>query len=1548
MASGEGDNSQGPVRNVPSEGASSAGVEGQKQRRRFITREPEGENDGSHVSPNSGHQQMSQNTPRRMVATEGLLPSKPVIPDRSIAGPAVQESTPRRGSGLSRSQSLRYRQTQGSLNESYISDQSPGSQRSDTSLSSMEGTPVVVRQRRARSVERMQQMNREGPPNFTRLSPQTDRQSNTMSHTPIIQGHTPPDQSRNQSNYNSCDNKQLSLPEQAEVTIQNTQSNEASAGNVLAKLQSTYKLLRSRSFNRDKKPEVTKRDGRENQITPREENQPPRESRENTPREDSSHPSQQFDQEKDPQLIYRSDKEQQILQNHDPPSHDRTDRSRQVFEAWPAHPSHPGAENSPTHNLHVQGHSMHPNNQEEGVRPQHIPVRASRSLDSSNQGARAMRRMTGATDLDQAMKDRDQSILNKRFGTTTQQQGNDMMVPKPNADSAMETDLDADDTPASRYRSPVKYPDKNSPISPTGQQFFGNSDLHSPVQPKINSPTSPSIAAYEREVRRQENAKMKDHHRPPITLEDAIRWPFNHPGKLDFSNIQVFEGKMLLQWLQSSIDEKHYLRFALTRHDLNVVSSQFCTCLLAAGVINQVEATNHDCMYYWTHTQSQVTKQNVDIGKLTPMWPPLPSDENASQIGQKYTEAEHQAVLLQVRTQYVEELEKIKIENQAVLDKCREEYQNRLQECAERICQLQNDMERFRKLAGIEEYTQEALAQAEAARMESGQMVNGFMTPQDQRQMYLAVTATPQSQMSTPSHSQYHTPAVTPECITGAYPVSVLREDEDMSMPRPPEELRPTDPSAPPVPPPPPLPPRDGGPFIPPPPPPPGMGGPPVPPPPPGPPGLGGPPPPPPPPGAPPAPGAPGAPGLSRRASIKPIIQTRSPMKPLFWQRIQMSSVKAPQHSKLLWEELEEVQIDVEEVDSLFSKPVDVTKTATKAKPKTPVKQVAKIIDAKRSQLVGILLSSLRLDFAEIEHAILTFDTSQLDEEKLQAIYDHRGEEDELKKIRKHVKENPDVPLDKPDQFLYDLSQIPDFAERIYCFIFQNTFQESISVIDNKLNNLKMTCEMLMTGETVRDVLGLILAVGNYMNGGNRSRGQADGFGLEILPKLKDVKTKDNRMSLLTYVVCAYVKKFQRDTAGTDSAKVPVPEPSDIGQAALVNFDEIEKELKKIKKDFDSAEKRAEKVMKNASPQYLQPFKDIMTAFFIKGKVEFKEQEENLKEGKSLFSEVVLFFCVKPKTGEDTVTPEYFFSLWSVFCKDFKDIWKKEQQKMVKQRIKEAEKQLKQLQQKKKQAPSTRTRRAGGLWRIQRPFAWGPGQIVRILAKSCPKYDSLGKIGNQFVLVDDLANPTNIYCETFYPISFIWMKWPSLDLKLAVVFLIIWMFCTQADARRGRRRKKLEEGFGIFKRMNSNPDSAPAVKIDSEFEHLPEAFRHARRKRPIKGSKRAFIVTKKRYLRKEWCKTQPFKQIVREPGCISRTILNNFCYGQCNSFFIPKISKNEIGDASFLSCGFCKPRKYANIRVTLICPGKSYRVKRKKILRIKKCRCMAQKVNVSR
>ena len=113
----------------------------------------------------------------------------------------------------------------------------------------------------------------------------------------------------------------------------------------------------------------------------------------------------------------------------------------------------------------------------------------------------------------------------------------------------------------------------------------------------------------------------------------------------------------------------------------------------------------------------------------------------------------------------------------------------------------------------------------------------------------------------------------------------------------------------------------------------------------------------------------------------------------------------------------------------------------------------------------------------------------------------------------------------------------------------------------------------------------------------------------------------------------------------------------------------------------------------------------------------------------------------------------------------------------------------------------------------------------------------------------------------------------------------------------------------------------------------------------IRGSRHAFTVTKAEYLKKDWCKTQELRQVVREEGCLRTTVRNRFCYGQCNSFYIPRSHKTDAEGAAFTSCGFCSPRNSAWVPVTLKCPNSVPKFRRKRILMIKTCKCMAQNVD---
>lgn len=58
-------------------------------------------------------------------------------------------------------------------------------------------------------------------------------------------------------------------------------------------------------------------------------------------------------------------------------------------------------------------------------------------------------------------------------------------------------------------------------------------------------------------------------------------------------------------------------------------------------------------------------------------------------------------------------------------------------------------------------------------------------------------------------------------------------------------------------------------------------------------------------------------------------------------------------------------------------------------------------------------------------------------------------------------------------------------------------------------------------------VLGLILALGNYMNHGNFTRGNASGFELDLLGKLVDVQGNDKKTSLLSVVAKMYIDQFE-------------------------------------------------------------------------------------------------------------------------------------------------------------------------------------------------------------------------------------------------------------------------------------------------------------------------------------------------------------------------------------------------------------------------------------
>ena len=194
-------------------------------------------------------------------------------------------------------------------------------------------------------------------------------------------------------------------------------------------------------------------------------------------------------------------------------------------------------------------------------------------------------------------------------------------------------------------------------------------------------------------------------------------------------------------------------------------------------------------------------------------------------------------------------------------------------------------------------------------------------------------------------------------------------------------------------------------------------------------------------------------------------------------------------------------------------------------------------------------------------------------------------------------------------------------------------------------------------------VLGVVLACGNYMNGGNRQRGQADGFAIDILPKLKDVKSRDNSITLLQYVVRFCITRFD-PKMGTPEASLPVPEPSDVERSAHINFDELRTECDKLRKDLDDITGAKDKVVQSDDQEHLEPFKGKMEAFLDKASGSLRELDEQVDDCSKKFVRTMQFYKYSPKEmGKplSEVQPKEFFASWFQFCQDYKNLWKREQ-----------------------------------------------------------------------------------------------------------------------------------------------------------------------------------------------------------------------------------------------------------------------------------------------
>ena len=105
-------------------------------------------------------------------------------------------------------------------------------------------------------------------------------------------------------------------------------------------------------------------------------------------------------------------------------------------------------------------------------------------------------------------------------------------------------------------------------------------------------------------------------------------------------------------------------------------------------------------------------------------------------------------------------------------------------------------------------------------------------------------------------------------------------------------------------------------------------------------------------------------------------------------------------------------------------------------------------------------------------------------------------------------------------------------------------------------------------------------------------------------------------------------------------------------------------------------------------------------------------------------------------------------------------------------------------------------------------------------------------------------------------------------------------------------------------------------------------------KQSIHQAKGTPIMSYKEFQR-DWCEAKTFFQTIKHRNCLDVVIQNKYCYGQCNSLYIP-------GLKPLRSCKKCLPAKYEWVVITMRCPNRKKRnFRRKKIQKVYSCSCSA-------
>ncbi|CAK9106689.1 unnamed protein product [Durusdinium trenchii] len=210
----------------------------------------------------------------------------------------------------------------------------------------------------------------------------------------------------------------------------------------------------------------------------------------------------------------------------------------------------------------------------------------------------------------------------------------------------------------------------------------------------------------------------------------------------------------------------------------------------------------------------------------------------------------------------------------------------------------------------------------------------------------------------------------------------------------------------------------------------------------------------------------------------------------------------APEHATVF--DAEKAPVDFDALQSLLSGGL-----ATSVRKRGPVRKTEgiKVLDASRAQNMAIVLSKLPVSSYELCDALIHLDFSlAISEDLVELLFGVLPTPEECEKLRPHAS-SPDA-LRDIEQKVLPFCSLPRAHARLRLLRLSSSHCSACAALQLRCETLRSAAAEAIGSHELRQVLAVILLIGNYINHGTKGStdGGAQGFAIETLPAISNFK----------------------------------------------------------------------------------------------------------------------------------------------------------------------------------------------------------------------------------------------------------------------------------------------------------------------------------------------------------------------------------------------------------------------------------------------------------